>query len=421
MTHAPNPDWPRLWPDFSTLCGFGGRLSGTDSEANARQWLLARIGEIPGATVTSQPIDYRGWLRHEGLISIVDQPGQSAAATALMLSPATPPGGLEAEVVDLGEGTAADFAAAGDLTGRIALVRHGYAFSPDHTHRSVKYHMARDKGAAAFLIANALTDGLVTGSSGNGEENDIPAAGIAEKTAAMLTAPNGAGVRARLELDTSWPAGQAANLIAEVPGETDEWVVLSAHLDGHDLGQSAIDNASGVVVALAVAEALAAIPGKLHRGLRLCLFNVEEWNLTGSKHYIDNLSPAERAAIMLNVNLDVVVGAEKLSALVSGFIALEPWLERLASKVGDNLAYHRPLVRNSDHYNFAEVGIPAFRLLAGFGEPQSNVRHLLTPGDTVDKVTPQELQRAATLVAEIVRAGCTEPDINFRREEDRQQ
>ena len=49
---------------------------------------------------------------------------------------------------------------------------------------------------------------------------------------------------------------------------------------------------------------------------------------------------------------------------------------------------------NSDHANFAAHGIPAVRLIAGFGVPASNLRLLLTAADTREKVRPDELDQA---------------------------
>ena len=66
-----------------------------------------------------------------------------------------------------------------------------------------------------------------------------------------------------------------------MPAEESERVVLSAHIDGHDLGESAIDNATGLAVALEVTRRLVSEADTWRRGLRLALFNVEEWALTG--------------------------------------------------------------------------------------------------------------------------------------------
>ena len=56
---------------------------------------------------------------------------------------------------------------------------------------------------------------------------------------------------------------------------------------------------------------------------------------------------------------------------------------------------------NSDHANFAAKGIPALRLVAGFDEQQSQLRHVLTAADTRDKVAPMELHAAAQVAAAI--------------------
>jgi Zn-dependent M28 family amino/carboxypeptidase len=60
------------------------------------------------------------------------------------------------------------------------------------------------------------------------------------------------------------------------------------------------------------------------------------------------------------------------------------------------------MMANSDHYSFARRGIPALRLVAGFGRPESNVRHILTRGDTRDKVAPAELENAVCVATALV-------------------
>ena len=53
----------------------------------------------------------------------------------------------------------------------------------------------------------------------------------------------------------------------------------------------------------------------------------------------------------------------------------------------------RPLMTNSDHANFAQGGIPALRLVAGFDDPAANLRSVLTPADTRDKIGRARLHR----------------------------
>ena len=70
--------------------------------------------------------------------------------------------------------------------------------------------------------------------------------------------------------------------VLDLPGGRDSRIVISAHMDGHDLGQSALDNATGVAVALAAARLLAKRLGPDTPGLRICFFTAEEWALAGS-------------------------------------------------------------------------------------------------------------------------------------------
>ncbi|MBL8671307.1 MAG: M28 family peptidase [Alphaproteobacteria bacterium] len=398
-----------LHGDLLSLCTLGGRLSGTQSERAAVDWLEKRLADASGQAVRRHPVAYAGWRSKR---CTVERIGASRAdllqAQPLVGSHVTGARGATAEVVDLGRGTPEDFAAhAAALRGRIALVRHEYMFASGHVHRRRKMQMAMDHGAVGFLIGAHLPGiGPVAGSSGRAGGPGIPGAGISHESATLLAD----GARARIIIEAEEGAASADNLIAEIPGETDSWVVLSAHIDGHDLAASAMDNASGLAVVLAVTRALAPLVPHFRRGLRVALFNVEEWALTGSKAYVEGLSQADRDRIVLNVNLDSVAGSTKLSALTSGFAGVEAFLSQIAASCGMPIGLHRPLMVNSDHANFAAAGIPAFRLVAGFDQPGSNLRYVLTPADTADKIAATELKAAALFTAHAVARACTASD-----------
>jgi len=330
--------------------------------------------------------------------------GREFAACGLVRSPATSAGGLRARAIDLGRGTPADFAlAAEQIRGRIALVRHEYMLAAGHIHRRRKYELAKAAGAAGFLIAFHLPGGLVvTGSSGAGAEDDIPAAGISHEAAAAIAERPAESIT--LETAGTFSERVAENLVVDIPGKTDEWVVLSAHLDGHHLGESAIDNGSGVVCALAAASALREVIPSERRGLRVALFNIEEWALLGSRDHLAALSDRDRCALAFNVNLDSVAGAAGLAALTSGIPAAEKLVENANRTHGLGIRIHRPFMGNSDHANFVRAGIPALRLCCGLDAPASNLRFLLTAGDTRDKVDAHQLKAAASAAAALVLA-----------------
>ncbi len=400
--------------DFAAICDTGGRFAGSDSEQAARDYLSDRLEEATGIAPTHAPVDYLGWSRGHSVLERLDGAGAPLPCISLVRSPATPDGGLVAELIDIGRGTEQDFAArAAEIEDRIVLVRHEYMFAPGTVHRRRKYQWAMDRGAVGFLIACHLPGaGPVTGSSGATQARGIPAAGISAETAKALTADGPAKVRLRIEADEA--PRRTANLVLDLPGTGPEWIVLSAHIDGHHLAESAMDNATGLAAALCVAAAMAPNMGRLARGLRIALFTVEEWALAGSEIYVDGLSDAQRSAIKLNLNLDSIAGSPNLTALTSGFPKLEEWLLTRARARGHTLGAHRPMMANSDHYNFARHGIPAVRLVAGFDEPESELKYVLTPGDTRDKVTADDLRRAAGLTAALAVEACRADELELR-------
>ncbi|MDH3234424.1 MAG: M28 family metallopeptidase [Alphaproteobacteria bacterium] len=409
------------WDDFAVLCGLGGRLCGTPSESQARAILAERlrsVAERHGGRFSSIPLAYQGWRARSCTLQ-VDAAESVFQGYPLLHSPPTAADGLALDAIDLGRGDEADFEARKDeIPGRAVLTRHEFMFSEGHVHRNRKYRWAEAFGAAAFLIAGGEDqEGPVGGGVGFGDPAGIPAVGISSQAAVAVAGAGGrigSGAPIVLTIDAEAAPAETETLILELPGESDEWVVLSAHLDGHDLAQSAIDNASGVAAALAAAEAVAAQDGPRRRGLRLCLFSIEEWGLLGSHAYVAGLDEAVRRAIGLNVNLDSVAGAGGLAALWSGFAPLAAFLRDVSEACDIPLALHEPLVRNSDHYNFAVAGIPACRLMAGFDMPKSNMRHVLTAEDTIDKVTHDELRLAAELTAQIVWRACSDEALALR-------
>jgi hypothetical protein len=405
MPATPN----RLWNDFEAICDCGGRQSGTLSERKATE-LLAKLGqEASGVVPRVEDVPYGGWEAISGSLLLPD--GETVAINPLLRTVATPASGLTAEVIDLGRGTMEEFAAhRHEIAGRIVMVRHELMFNPGTVHRRLKYRAAVDAGAIGFLIAGPLEGSLVAGSSGRGEEPGIPAAGICPKTARALERRSADWPKVILQIETRNYDAIAQNLIFDIPGTSDEWIVLSAHIDGHALGESALDNASGLAVALDVTRQLAKSVSKSRRGLRLALFNVEEWALTGSAGHLAGLSKVQRDAITLNVNLDTVAGADDLTALTSGFEDIEPFLLECAAATGQRLGLFRPLQMNSDHGNFAEAGIPAFRLVAGFGDAKASTGLVLTDQDRRNLASPDQLNNAAKLAREIVQRALDAPN-----------
>jgi aminopeptidase YwaD len=396
-------DSARLRTDFEALCDCGGRLSGTPSEARAVSLLKTMGTNAMGVEPIVESIPYLGWKALHAELTGPD--GANHPINPLVRTVPTAGTGIKAEVIDLGRGSLEDFAAhKSEIKGRIVLVRHELMFDPNTVHRRVKYNAAVEAGAVGFLIAGPVAGSMVSGSSGRGGEHGIPAGGISPETASRLSKTANGWPSVKIRIETVESEQVAENLIFDLPGTGPGYVVLSAHIDGHDLAESAMDNGTGLAVALAVSRRLAPEIGKLQRGLRLAFFNVEEWALIGSDRHVTNLTQTEKDGIALNVNLDSVAGGDNLAALTSGFAGIEPFLSACASDADINLDLYRPLQMNSDHANFAIAGIPAFRMVAGFADPTAATSLVLTEKDVRGLVKTEELERAAHLTETIVRA-----------------
>ncbi len=382
---------PLLWSDFNALCDSGGRLAGSDSAASAFTFAAVRMAAI--GQVRNEPTAYAGWTCHEARLT--HEPSGAVLDCAPLLG-TMPCRDLVLEVKDLGRGAPGQ----AGLDGLAVMARHEYPFATHTLHRRVKLAAAEAAGAAAFLIVQPEAGvGPVCGSSGRAGGPGIPALGISAEAAAVL----GQGGRARITIEAEDHPAETPNLIMELPGRGPGLVVLSAHLDGHALGESALDNATGVAAALCLARALAPEVERLEHGVLLCLFGAEEWALAGSKSWIAGLAPERRARLRMNLNVDSIAGHPKLTALTSGFAELPALLRGAVPGLG----VHAALMRNSDHANFADAGVPAARIIAGFDEPDSNLRYLLTAADRRRLTSDAELRAATSAVARMLWAALT--------------
>lgn len=243
------------------------------------------------------------------------------------------------------------------------------------------------------------------------EGSEIPAVGISKEDGSMVREiagqPEG---RIQLSLQSETGPARAANLIGRISGgDSPERVILCAHYDGHNCGESAIDNASGTAVALELARLLAARPRSFSRDFEVHFYSVEEWGLQGSRAYVDSLSEDEAGRIALAINLDVVAGSESLTWLCNGFSDLAEWVHGALGEEPPRCAVSERVAINSDHANYVRRGIPALRLLAGMDEPESRCGYHLSPADTSDKVDSSELVAAASATARILMKALEHP------------
>ena len=399
-----NQSRPDLWRAFLDLCDLGPRFCGTPSERAALEYIEAKLKGWGVADVSRWEFDYTGWRCDLCELSIsAPPPGWNFGILPLVYSAGTPAGGIDLETIDLGRGTPGDFKRAGDaIRGRAVIVEADYSFATHSIHRRRKFLPSVEGGAAALFLVNPRPGRFPVTGSTMASGSPIPAVGISREDGALLSRRSG---KVHLNLQVETAPARAANLIARLPGRGGgRTVALSAHYDGHNCGESALDNATGVSVALEMARLLAPCAGEFINDLEIHFFTVEEWGLQGSRAYADSLSENDVKRIALNLNLDVVAGSPKLTFLCNGFGDLAEWAREVLRDEPARCEVSEWVAHNSDHANFLRRGIPSIRLLAGFNEEDSDCGFHLSPADTTDKVRREDLAAAAGAAARVLLA-----------------
>ncbi|MEU0934938.1 M20/M25/M40 family metallo-hydrolase [Embleya sp. NPDC005971] len=158
------------------------------------------------------------------------------------------------------------------------------------------------------------------------------------------------------------------NLVADWPGgDPDHVVLVGAHLDSVPTGPGMNDNGSGSAATLASAVALSRSGVVPRRHVRFAWWGAEEPGLIGSKHYVSELSAAERRKIDVYLNFDMTGGKDVRQWLV---IHDEP----RATEAFEAFFAARALptfdigIGGSDHVSFNAAGIPVSGFTSGIGD-----------------------------------------------------
>lgn len=182
-------------------------------------------------------------------------------------------------------------------------------------------------------------------------------------------------------------------------------VVVCAHFDSHGIqpdGRTypgACDNASGVAVLLAVAEALARDPRPLLRPVVFAAFGGEELGLHGSRAFARAV-PGLRGGALCAFNVDMAArGPEGEIAIVGSAFAPDVFglakagLERAGFEVKTTIPGGYPIDftfrHGSDHWPLHEAGIPSI-LVTCSSFPERD-----TPEDRADLCSPAKARRVA--------------------------
>jgi Iap family predicted aminopeptidase len=213
------------------------------------------------------------------------------------------------------------------------------------------------------------------------------------------------GMRVRLRIGGRFvPGRRERNVIADVPGDGDTHVIVSAHYDSVWRGPGAIDNASGVEGVRRVAERL--LERRVAGHVRLIAFAAEEIKLTGSRLYVDEAKlRGELAQIAGVVNLDCIARGDHLNVLASPD-ALSDRAVEAARALGLLERYDLitgPATGGVDSHWFADAGLPALTL-AHFPYEEYHL-----PDDAPGLVDERVMEDTVALAAVLVESQIAHP------------
>jgi hypothetical protein len=224
-----------------------------------------------------------------------------------------------------------------------------------------------------------------------------------------------------LKVDIETTRATANNILAYLPGQTDEYVIVGAHYDHlgrgnfdslapSQIGQihpGADDNASGTAGVLELARLLAPQRGQLKRGILFMDFAGEELGLLGSAQWVkEPTRPLEKAVAMINMDMigrikddKVYIGGVGTGSTFKPILlrAQQEQAEKEQAQQGSSfkIEYSASGYSSSDHTSFVSKKIPVLLFFSGLHSDYHK------PSDTWDKINAPSEAKLLDLVENV--------------------
>lgn len=380
----------------------GGRVPGTPAMQKAVQWGVEAFQAAGADSVHTEDFSIQAsWAEGATRMTVVSPEPFLLRVVSIAWAPALAPHS-RVPVADVGQGTAEDFAKAGDIAGAILLVHSEemrtwddlfaeYLKAPGVIDRAVKA-----KALAVAFQSTRPHDLLYRHTNaGDGEIDRIPMVLVAREDAGRMARLLASGQRLYADLSIPNAVGgpiTAANVVAEVRGseKPDEFVILGAHLDSWDLGTGALDNGCNAALVVDALRAIKASGVRPRRTIRFILFSGEEEGMVGSHSYtVAHRAELDKVAgvVIFDSGIGRVTGFSlggRRDVVPAATTLLAPLKSLDASTPTTDADW------GTDNFDFLLEGVPTF---VANQEEANYLLNYHAMSDTFDKVDLAELRK----------------------------
>ena len=287
----------------------------------------------------------------------------------------------------------------GDLAKEQLMPKNFDFYNPDHHKQIVR--LLETKAPLAIVAATSrnpeLAGGMYPFPLIEDGDFDIPSVYMTEEEGERLAGY--AGRELALEIEAERIPARGCNVIAGKGDPASRRAVVCAHIDAKDDTPGALDNGTGTVVLLLLAELLAGYDGDL--GLELVALNGEDhYSAAGQKLYISD-NRDRFSEILLAVNLDLAGYREGKTAY-----SLYGCPDEIAAAIRKAFSSQEDTVEGepwyqSDHSIFIQNQVPAMAITSDrFMELSTYITH--TDKDRPDLVDLEKLASIALALRDLL-------------------
>ena len=265
----------------------GWRPGGSPANLDAVDWIAREMKAVGMTAVKKLAVPIDRWVFNGASVAV--DGGSTYEACSWGGVPGTAPGGIHAEVLDLGQGRAADYEGI-DATGKIVLVDWEFGDLWVNRHG----HQATLQGALAVIFYTGKTaagafynkrdDGLLA-FDGTYDDDWVPFVFITRNAANALRAAIASGptfvtLTSNVQLTRAEDGGVGYNVLGKIPGtdRASELIIFTGHHDAWFRG--AADDATAIAAMLGIAKAIDETGFRPRRTLLFLASTNEEYGYT---------------------------------------------------------------------------------------------------------------------------------------------